>query len=505
MSIRANWYEQLFGAREGADYTSAQTNFELLPASPTGSSSSSVLHVLANGRVFPVGTFETPTLGALRAEALSRLAMLAATPRTPFTPPDTVAAPHTGTPRSPFSPAASPLPPRSARAAFRFRHKALGDVLEIHARHPGALFQAASQFNCLEFPRPSHTPEHGVTDYAQDRTQGPACSLACAAATVVRNYLVDVAALESADPAAIAGPPALDVASSAPPTPPLERQRAAEDAKRRPDTPQEHEPSSSKTTEVDHHHHLGQRVHRQLNNLHLVEAALHNEREQFFRVHSGYVRATPAGLDRLAVALSAQRSTAQLKDLLKIGMHWDVGVTFAARFEEPPRPVVVSQAFCSALSCAYNFDIDAEQWEPFARLVLEAAYEATLWAATLNALREGGRSGSESGTDRDAEHGGGRFHHRVYLTFLGAGAFGNDMRWVCESMGRAMAAVAVHRAPIEVVVGHYRRIDRAAVHWIAAAYSRELERLGGAASSSSAEEEEEGGTGEPLQRRRRRK
>ena len=50
----------------------------------------------------------------------------------------------------------------------------------------------ASAFNCLEFLSPDVTPEHGITGYEHDRTQGPACSIACGAATVLRNYLVRV-------------------------------------------------------------------------------------------------------------------------------------------------------------------------------------------------------------------------------------------------------------------------------------------------------------------------
>ena len=33
-------------------------------------------------------------------------------------------------------------------------------------------------------------PEDGVTGYSSDRTQGPACSIACGPATVYRNYFV---------------------------------------------------------------------------------------------------------------------------------------------------------------------------------------------------------------------------------------------------------------------------------------------------------------------------
>jgi hypothetical protein len=68
----------------------------------------------------------------------------------------------------------------------------LGDVAKFHGlrenRH--ATFQAASQFNCLEFVGPSVVPEDGIMAYPSDKTQGPACSVACGPATTYRNYLV---------------------------------------------------------------------------------------------------------------------------------------------------------------------------------------------------------------------------------------------------------------------------------------------------------------------------
>lgn len=63
---------------------------------------------------------------------------------------------------------------------------------------------------------------------------------------------------------------------------------------------------------------------------------------------------------------------------------------------QPPGPPV-TQAFCSALPAA--------AWAPSPRLVLEAAYEATLLTGVLKGAREGSR--------------------RVQLTRLGGGAFGN--------------------------------------------------------------------------------
>mmetsp|Transcript_260 Transcript_260/g.551 ORF Transcript_260/g.551 Transcript_260/m.551 type:complete len:259 (+) Transcript_260:472-1248(+) len=56
---------------------------------------------------------------------------------------------------------------------------------------PTTLIQAASQFNCLEMVGPSVTPESGITQYVMDRTQGPACALACPAGTLYRNYFYE--------------------------------------------------------------------------------------------------------------------------------------------------------------------------------------------------------------------------------------------------------------------------------------------------------------------------
>ena len=39
---------------------------------------------------------------------------------------------------------------------------------------------------------PSATPEDGVSIYECDHTQGPACSIACGPATVLRNYFVRI-------------------------------------------------------------------------------------------------------------------------------------------------------------------------------------------------------------------------------------------------------------------------------------------------------------------------
>jgi len=69
----------------------------------------------------------------------------------------------------------------------------VGEARKLHLdpASEGAVFQVASQFNCLEMPHPGVTPEDGVSDYFYDATQGPACALACPAATVYRNYFAN--------------------------------------------------------------------------------------------------------------------------------------------------------------------------------------------------------------------------------------------------------------------------------------------------------------------------
>jgi hypothetical protein len=101
-------------------------------------------------------------------------------------------------------------------------------------------------------------------------------------------------------------------------------------------------------------------------------------------MRNGYALCTRDGLDAIAGYLETVEAQ-ELDDLrgaLFIGVQWDVEVT--GSWGEP-RPYV-SQAFCSALPVAYS-SVPRELWQPFASLVLEAAYEATLRAAVLNAQR----------------------------------------------------------------------------------------------------------------------
>ena len=84
----------------------------------------------------------------------------------------------------------------------------------------------------------------------------------------------------------------------------------------------------------------------------------------------------------------------------------------------------------SALPVAYT-QIPRSRWTAFAQLVLQAAYEATMWAAVLNVQR--GAS------------------NVVLLTTLGGGAFGNDEKWIHDAMWRALRVMAKTQLDVRLV------------------------------------------------------
>lgn len=236
-----------------------------------------------------------------------------------------------------------------------------GDVGRMHQsrENAGALFQVASQFNLLEMVSPDVTPEHGVTRYHSDPTQGPACAIAAGAATIYRNYFA-----------------------------PTEGGQ-------------------------------GQTAKRQLDGLADLGVALSSGTKlpvgELWTMRNGYALATQIGLDAIGryFGTLTEEQIDILRGKLRVGIHRDVEITEAAG---PDRPQV-TQSFCSALPVAYS-RVPSAYWQPFASLVLEAAYEATIWAAVLNAQR--GAS------------------NVVFLTLLGGGAFGNHSNWIYAAMRRAL-------------------------------------------------------------------
>jgi hypothetical protein len=211
-----------------------------------------------------------------------------------------------------------------------------------------------------------------VTRYSGDPTQGPACAIAAGAATIYRNYFAPV------------------------------------DGE------------------------IGQTRERQIDALAGVGKALSTKLgrlvSELWEMRNGYALCTGDGLDAIARLLAEGDDDLHdgLRAQLAVGLHRDVEVTDV---HEGARRYV-SQAFCSALPVAYGSG-RPPAWEPFARLVLEAAYEATLLAALEQSLV--GRS------------------NIVLLTRVGGGAFGNADEWIDGAIVRALGIVEYAGLDIRLV------------------------------------------------------
>lgn len=260
-----------------------------------------------------------------------------------------------------------------------------GEARAMHAdpELEGALFQVASQFNLLEMTGPSVTPEDGVTRYSGDHTQGPACAIAAGAATMYRNYFA-----------------------------PVDGQ-------------------------------AGQTRERQIDALAPLGAALSAQLGRpvsaLWTMRNGYAMCSPDGLDMISrlLAESSDKARDELRGKLAIGLHSGVEVTDV----RASRRRSVSQAFCSALPVAYGGG-RRSAWEAFARLVLEATYEATLLSAVEQSLA--GKS------------------NIVLLTRVGGGAFGNDDAWIDDAIARAVEIVEHAELDIrQVGYGHIHPSSRA--------------------------------------------
>jgi len=207
-----------------------------------------------NGKRFRCGTLETPNLTKLRTES------------------EKVARPN-----------------RNGRLRVE---EVVADVQDLHAdiANAGALFQVASQFNLLEMINPKMTPEHGVDIYAGDHTQGPACAIACGAATIYRNYFVPVG------------------------------------------------------------NQFGQSQSRQIDCLSDLGLAMGNDHEKLWAMQNGYALATKSGLEQVSRKLDSatEEDLDSLRCSIRIGVQSDAGVTIRNASHS------VSQAFCSALPVAYS-------------------------------------------------------------------------------------------------------------------------------------------------------
>ena len=148
---------------------------------------------------------------------------------------------------------------------------------------------------------------------------------------------------------------------------------------------------------------------------------------QSIEMRNGYAMIGTDGLRDLARKMKGitEIRREELKGLLKVGVHWSTAVTATGA----PEDQKVTQVFCSALPIAYNTDRALNLWEPLARLILEACYEATILIGVLNAQITG--------------------NPKVYLTRVGGGVFGNTGEWIDEAIERSLEKAS--GCPLEVI------------------------------------------------------
>jgi len=171
---------------------------------------------------------------------------------------------------------------------------------------------------------------------------------------------------------------------------------------------------------------IGQTADKQIDCSADLGRQLGNTDQRFWKMQNGYLFPTDDGLAEITETIrsASQADRDALLGQLRIGLQLDAEVTLDGATHR------VSQAYCSAAPVAYGRQ-PTDDWTEFAKLILDAAYEATLAAAAINANQSGNRV--------------------VYLTLLGGGVFGNRDRWIITAIERAFQKHSKQGLDIRIV------------------------------------------------------
>jgi hypothetical protein len=172
--------------------------------------------------------------------------------------------------------------------------------------------------------------------------------------------------------------------------------------------------------------HDGGAGRRQVNCLGLVESLVGNQTEGYWEMKNGYAMPREGGsIAQFSQRLADPAFAEAVRSKLQVGVHWDTQV------KDKSHRVV--QVFSSALPLNYCKGTSLKDWEPFAKAVLDATFEATLAAAALVAQERGERV-------------------KVFLTAVGGGALGNQSLWIANAITRALELYAC--SPLDVMLVH---------------------------------------------------
>jgi len=124
---------------------------------------------------------------------------------------------------------------------------------------------------------------------------------------------------------------------------------------------------------------LGQTSNKQIDCLYEIGIELENDKYNYWEMKNGYALASREGLKNISkqIRTISENNYEYLKGKLRIGVQWNSEVTISKNRN------LITQVYCSALPVAYSH-IEKELWSDFAKMVLEATYEATLYVALKN-------------------------------------------------------------------------------------------------------------------------
>lgn len=234
----------------------------------------------------------------------------------------------------------------------------------------GCVFQAASQFNVLEMAGPSKIPNDGITIYETDKTQGPACAIACPYGTAYRNYLINVDQNGRLINSEISG-----------------RGQG------------EYQINTLK--DILDEFKINDLVHMKNGYLFIY---------QYLDITNN--DCTKYTLSTINTILKEESNQEILINKLRVGVQEDTTVYHQNKDDE----FKVTQVYVSALPISYNYiNCTDADWKLFAINILKGAYLLTLLTACKIAYNENRRV-------------------TVYLTRVGGGVFGNPQEWIDEAI-----------------------------------------------------------------------
>jgi len=155
---------------------------------------------------------------------------------------------------------------------------------------------------------------------------------------------------------------------------------------------------------------------------------VHNSKNGYWTMKHGHCLPRVDGsIARFSHLLATDHELeAQARQAVQVGVHWETEVWQCSH--------QVCQVLCGALPVGYLKAVKANEWATFARVVLQAAYEATLTIASCLAAKKGARV-------------------KVFLTAIGAGTLSNRVAWIAGALETALENFA--QEPLDVVLVHY--------------------------------------------------